>query len=293
MLVWSSEMTRKKTGSTPKLPPWEPCDRLMEQQRPAAPLTGALPNAGSIMKMSQVSRDGGERRRIVFGSVRFARYGNPPRVAHCSAAGHRPAACIPPYCKGAHSLRSITRRNPIRTVFLQPERPRARQGSREQPWEPLPTAVAGIPGIRCPLFSAEAGAAGGHGFPENPGNRVRALPSAFRKKQVEGRELRPTNRQHNPRCDKEIRHEPGKPNPEDLTKTVAAFLLVVPHGGHRPRHRPAAAGTRAAAGLARRAPRHRHGSPRHVRRQHACQGAGHRQRPDRRPGGAARTVLLT
>ena len=33
-----SESRSMKKGSTPKLPPWEPCDRLMEQQRPAAPI---------------------------------------------------------------------------------------------------------------------------------------------------------------------------------------------------------------------------------------------------------------
>ena len=183
-------MPHKKTGSTPKLPPWEPCDRLMEQQRPAAPIREPSERR---FHLENVAGFQGRRRKKAncLWFVKVRSLGDPPRMADC-VCGRAPP-------DRPHYPLTVRERQPAvnhpsqldRHGILQLNSLGIRQGSREQPCGPLPTAVAGIPGIRRPLLSAEAGAGADTDSRENSGNRVRSR-HRLRKKQVEGRELRPT-----------------------------------------------------------------------------------------------------
>ena len=99
--------------------------------------------------------------------------------------------------------------------------------SREPPCEPLPTAVAGIPGIRRPLFSAEEVATCGHGFLEKSREIVSAPAAASSQETGGGEEVIASPRpETQPMMRKEIRHEPGKPNPRILTRTAVSLLAV-------------------------------------------------------------------
>jgi len=95
-------LVRKKTASAPESPPWEPCDRLVEQQHPVAPIRE--PSERRFQKeMSQFLRTVAKEANL--SSVWSGLDNRPPGMADSFPAGHCPTVRLPPYCKGARTSR--------------------------------------------------------------------------------------------------------------------------------------------------------------------------------------------
>ena len=175
--------------------------------------------------MSQVSRDGGERRRIVFGLVRLllvaavllgrlfgcgwtfpGRPLDPLTVRRRQIAVNHPPqpSFIVPVC---HRI------PPVQPVERSREPPLSRSRLRSQESQ----------GFRCPSHQCGNGAASADTeFRKNPGNRVRAPPPP---PQETGRGTSGPPHTGNTTPDaKGDAHEPGNPNPEDPDRPPSSWL---------------------------------------------------------------------